>query len=193
MGELMREREGRRTSGLLVQLLRFGVVGGIGWIVDVGAFNLLRAAAPYSWWPLAAKACSTLMAILVNWVGNRLWTFRDHRREDTAREAAEFLIASLIGGGVSLLCLAISRGVLGLETALDDNLSANVIGLLLGSAVRFCAYRWWVFGDRPATSPGVRGRRMPTSAPSRSERSDVEPPPRSAIRETMARPSPPPA
>jgi putative flippase GtrA len=156
-----------RWQALLTQLVRFGVVGGMGFIVDVGVFNLLRAHTPFgwAWWPVAAKAISTVLAIAVNWIGNRSWTFKEHRRADTGREAAEFLIASLIGGGVSLLCLVVSRDVLGLTSALDDNISANVVGLLLGSAVRFCTYRWWVFGDRRSDAGCETGTRMRTSAP----------------------------
>lgn len=185
-----------RGRSLLTQLVRFGVVGGLGFIVDVGVFNVLRAHTPFgwSWWPVAAKAVSTVVAIAVNWIGNRSWTFREHRRADTGREAAEFLVASLIGGGVSLLCLVFSRQVLGLTSALDDNVSANVVGLLLGSGVRFCAYRWWVFGDRGPASDGDTGTRMPTSAPpSGDDEIIVSPPASSATRATMARPSPPPA
>lgn len=185
-----------RGTSLLTELLRFGVVGGFGFVVDVAVFNMLRAHDPFGWvwWPVGAKAISTIMAIAVNWIGNRSWTFREHRRSDTGREAAEFLIASLIGGGVSLLCLVFSRDVLGLTSALDDNISANVVGLALGSAVRFCAYRWWVFGERGASSREETGMRMPTSAPPLlSEEIVAEPPASAATRATMARPSPPPA
>lgn len=191
-----------RAGALLTQVVRFGVVGGMGFIVDVAVFNVLRAHTPFgwAWWPVAAKAISTVLAIAVNWIGNRSWTFREHRRADTGREAVEFLVASLIGGGVSLLCLVVSRDVLGLTSALDDNVSANVVGLLLGSAVRFCAYRWWVFGDRRSPSPdqsgesAMSGMRMPTSAPAvRSDEIVAEPPASSATRATIARPSPPPA
>jgi putative flippase GtrA len=180
----------------MVQLMRFAAVGGLGFVVDVTVFNLLRAHDPFgwAWWPVAAKAASTLLAIAVNWIGNRMWTFREHRRSDTGREAAEFLIASLIGGGVSLMCLVFSRDVLGLTSALDDNISANVIGLALGSAVRFCAYRWWVFGEGRSGVGEETGIRMPTSAPSAlSEEMVAEPPASAATRATMARPSPPPA
>lgn len=195
-------RSAGRAGALLTQLARFGIVGGMGFVVDVAVFNLLRAYTPFGWegWPVAAKAISTMLAIAVNWIGNRTWTFREHRRSDTGREAAEFLIASLIGGGVSLLCLVISRDVLGLTSALDDNVSANVVGLLLGSGVRFCAYRWWVFGERRTPAGGSsavsprRGIRTRTSAPVvRSGEIVAEPPASSATRATIARPSPPPA
>ncbi|MFF3028084.1 GtrA family protein [Microbacterium sp. NPDC057944] len=138
-----------RLGGLAVQIVKFAAVGGVGLIVDVAVFNLLLLhPMPVAAWPMVAKVVSTALAIVVNWVGNRLWTFRDRRRADAAREAVEFLIASLIGSGVSLLCLGVSHYLLNLTTTVDDNVSANVIGLLAGSAVRFAAYRWWVFAER---------------------------------------------
>lgn len=136
------------------QLARFAVVGGLGFVVDVALFNLLRAhpIAGVHGWPVIAKTISLLAAIAVNWLGNRWWTFRESRRRDTVREAVEFLIASLVGSLVSLACLGVSHYLLHLTSAVADNVSANVVGLLLGSAVRFAAYRWWVFGERADAS-----------------------------------------
>ena len=45
----------------------------------------------------------------------------------------------------SLGCLAASHYLMHLTSPLADNISANVVGLGLGSAVRFVAYRKWVF------------------------------------------------
>jgi len=142
--------ESLRTLG--GQLLRFAVVGGLGFAVDVALFNLLRAypIAGVHGWPVIAKTISLIAAITVNWLGNRWWTFRESRRRDTGREALEFFIASIAGSVVSLVCLGVSHYLLHFTSAFADNLSANVIGLLLGSAVRFAAYRWWVFGERRA-------------------------------------------
>lgn len=138
-----------RLTSLLGQVVKFAAVGGVGLVVDVAVFNLLLAhPIGAAAWPIIAKGVSTALAIAVNWVGNRLWTFRENRRADAVREGIEFLIASLIGSGVSLLCLGVSHYLLHLTTAVDDNVSANVIGLIAGSAVRFAAYRWWVFADR---------------------------------------------
>ena len=43
--------------------------------------------------------------------------------------------------------------MLGLTSPLADNVSANVVGLFAGSALRFAAYRWWVFAERPQRAP----------------------------------------
>lgn len=138
-----------RLRHLARQLLSFGLVGGVGLIVDVGVFNLLRATIlepqDVHSGPIIAKAISTSLAIIVNWIGNRLWTFRAHRRTDVVREGVEFAIVSIIGGSISLVCLWISHYVLGHDSLLADNIATNVIGLLLGTAFRFTLYRLWVY------------------------------------------------
>lgn len=137
------------TRRLLVQLGRFAVVGGLGFVLDTAVFDLLRltvlAPERIHDGPILAKIASTVVAILANWLGNRYWTFSGSRRSSTGGEAVEFLVASLIGMGVSLLCLWISHYGLRLTTALDDTVSANGVGLVLGSAVRFWLYRAWVY------------------------------------------------
>jgi putative flippase GtrA len=145
-----------RLRGLVRQGLSFLAVGGVGFVVDVGVFNALRAtvlspehvAAGALW----AKVVSVALAILVNWVGNRTITFRRERRTGdrraVLREGAEFFAASLIGSVVALVCLGVSHYALGLTSATADNISANVIGLALGTALRFVLYRTWVFAGR---------------------------------------------
>jgi putative flippase GtrA len=136
-------------SGLARELLEFGIVGGLGFVIDVAVFNVLRTTvfAPTSVHagPVIAKAISTSLAIIANWTGNRLWTFRATRREDVMREGLEFAAISVAGMTIAVGCLWISHYLLGLTSLLDDNISSNVVGLLLGAAFRFVLYRWWVF------------------------------------------------
>ncbi|MEN0103608.1 MAG: GtrA family protein [Curtobacterium sp.] len=140
---------------LIAQLARFGVVGAVGFVVDTVIFNVLRATvlAPEDVHagPFIAKVISTVVAIFVNWMGNRYWTFRDQRRAVAAREGFEFVVVSLGGMVISLGCLGLSHYVFGFTSALADNISGNVIGLLLGTAFRFWLYRVWVYHpDRQA-------------------------------------------
>ena len=138
------------------QLLSFGLVGGVGLVVDIAVFNVLRTTVfePHlvHGGPIIAKVISTSIAIVVNWIGNRYWTFRTERRTETraavVREGIEFAMVSLIGAGIALGCLWISHYRLGFTSVLDDNLATNVVGLALGTAFRFTLYRFWVF-SRP--------------------------------------------
>ena len=151
---------GSGTRALATQVARFGVVGGFGFVLDVGLFNvlLLTVLAPehVHGGPVIAKTVSTLVAILANWLGNRYWTFAAERSDRGVREGVEFLVASIVGMAVGVGCLWFSHYVLHLTTVLEDNVASNVIGVLLGSAVRFWLYRSWVYRpDRGEAAPAA--------------------------------------
>jgi len=143
---------------LLPQLIRFGVVGAAGFVADVGGFNLLRFAGgegPLYAYPLSAKVASGVLATVVAWLGNRYWTFRDTRRAKAHQEFLLFAVVAGLGTLIAMLCLWVSHYVLGLTSALADNIAANVVGLGLALVFRFWAYRRHVFssdGDGSALS-----------------------------------------
>ena len=135
------------------ELLRFGLVGLAGYLVDVSVFNLLRyagGAGPLYDKPLTAKALSVTVATLVTYAGHRHWTWRGRGRADVRREYALFFLLNAVGLGIALLCLFVSHYALALTSPLADNLSANVVGLGLGTAFRFWSYRRFVFRPVPA-------------------------------------------
>ncbi|MEO8829609.1 GtrA family protein [Lapillicoccus sp.] len=133
---------------LVRQLATFGVVGAGAYVVDVSTFNLLQHTGDnpmFEGQPLMAKVASTGVATVFSWVGNRYWTFRHQRRKERAREFLLYLLMCTIGLGIALGILWISHYVLGFASPLADNIAANVIGLVAGTAFRFYAYRTFVF------------------------------------------------
>ena len=134
-------------SARVGELARFGSVGAVAYVVDLGLFNLLRFGPGdlMESKPLTAKVVSVAVATLVAWVGNRYWTFAERRTSSRGRELAGFVVVNIGGLVIGVGCLAFSHYVLGLHTALADNISANVIGLALGTAFRYVAYRRLVF------------------------------------------------
>ena len=151
---------------LVRELIKFGVVGAVAFVVDVGVFNLLRFGPGELLGdrPLTAKAASVAVATCVAWYGNRQWTFRRRRTSAPARELLQFAVINLIGLGIGLVCLFVSHYVLGLQSPLADNVSANGVGLVLSTLFRFWAYRRYVFtvelADDPVLAPAsARSRR----------------------------------
>jgi putative flippase GtrA len=127
---------------------KFLAVGGIGYVVDVTTFNLLRFAGgegPLYDKPLTAKVLSVVLATVVTYAGNRQWTWRHRERTGYVREYALFFVLNGIAMGIAVGTLAISHYVLGFTSPLADNIAANVVGLALGTAFRFWSYRRWVF------------------------------------------------
>lgn len=148
--------------------LKFGVVGIIGYVVDVAIFNALRLGATgtdhFFQSPLGAKIVSVTVSTLVTWFGNRYWTFREHRRKNFMLELLEFSIIAVAGLGISLLCLWISHYVMGFASLAADNISANVIGLVLATLFRFLMYRYWVYGHHRKDGLTARKQREAEAA-----------------------------
>jgi putative flippase GtrA len=148
--------------------LKFGVVGLAGYGIDVGAFNLLRLGVfgddHVLQGPIGAKIASFAVATLATWFGNRYWTFREHRRRNFVLELLEFVAVAIGGLLIVLFCLWISHYVLGFDNLVADNISSNLIGLLLGTAFRFLLYRFWVYGHHRKDGLSVEHRRAEAAA-----------------------------
>ncbi|KON73975.1 GtrA family protein [Cellulosimicrobium cellulans] len=145
-----------RVLARVRELAKFGSVGAVAYVVDLGLFNLLSFGPGelLGHKPLTAKIVSVTVATLVAWVGNRYWTFSARRTQARGRELAAFVVVNVGGMLIAVGCLAISTYALGLTSPLAKNISANVVGLALGTAFRYVAYRRLVFtGDRAQDAP----------------------------------------
>ncbi|MDR2381848.1 MAG: GtrA family protein, partial [Bifidobacteriaceae bacterium] len=76
---------------LFLEATKFGTVGALAFIVDNGGYFLLvngpgRLLAPY---PVRASVLASAIAVVFSYVGNRYWTFAQHRsRPGQAQGAA---------------------------------------------------------------------------------------------------------
>ncbi|NMM31314.1 MAG: GtrA family protein [Cellulomonas sp.] len=130
----------------VVELSRFLAVGGVSFVVDLGLFNLLRFGPGELLLhkPLTAKVLSVAAATLVSWVGNRHWTFAEHRTAQRGRELLLYAVINVLGVFIGIAALAFSHYTLGLHTPLADNIS-TVLGIALGTIVRYVGYKRYVF------------------------------------------------
>lgn len=146
----------RLSQRYLGELARFGSVGAVAYVVDVGLFNLLRfgPGGVLEDKPITAKVVAVGFAMVVAYLGNRYWTFADRKTQNPLREIVSFLLVNGVGMLAAVGCLAFSHYVLDLTSPLADNISANVVGLALGTAIRYVLYRTVVFtGDEPERLP----------------------------------------
>jgi putative flippase GtrA len=134
------------------ELAKFGSVGAVSFVVDIGVFNLLRFGPGDVLHdkPITAKVISVTLATLVAWIGNRQWTFSERRSQNMTRELVGFAVINVGGMLIAIGCLWFSHYVLGLTSGLADNIAANVVGLVLGTIFRYFAYRHLVFTGRGA-------------------------------------------
>lgn len=136
------------------EVLAFLAVGGTGYVVDVAVFNLLRSTGPLGEAdPSYARVLAVAAAAVVTYLGNRMLTWRGRTARGRRREVALFAFFNLVGLAISVACLVVSHDLLGLTSRLEDNLSANVVGIGLGTLFRFWSYRRFVFVDDSVSPP----------------------------------------
>jgi putative flippase GtrA len=132
------------------EMLKFGVVGAVAFVIDLGGYNLLvfgphlQGILDIHHKPVTAKIISAGLATLVAWAGNRLWTFRHRRNRQAAHELALFVFFNVVAMVIAVACLGTSRYIFDLRSQLADNV-ANILGIGLGTLFRFWSYRKFVF------------------------------------------------
>ena len=148
----------RRLFNARFELMKFGTVGGIAYIVNLLLFNLLVhfPFSPLDNRPVTGSLIAGGVSILLAYFGNRFWTWRERPRRAMSREISLFFIINGIGIAIAAGVLYISRYVLGFDSAVADNIAANVIGVGIGTIFRFLTYRIWVF---PKSLPEMKSAR----------------------------------
>ena len=89
------------TTAIFYKLLRFGVVGLWGMIIDFGTTWFIKE--KIKWNKYIANTCGFSLAVINNYIINRLWTFES--QSQWLPEFGRFLLFSLIGLGLNNLLL----------------------------------------------------------------------------------------
>ena len=100
----LRLLHGMRRPANWLQLVRFGLVGGVGFAVNLLVYSLLVHGASVDY--RAASVAAWLVAVVNNFVLNRHWTF-DAREGRAHFQAMRFLLVSLVAEACSLLLLTL--------------------------------------------------------------------------------------
>ena len=131
------------------RFVKFGIVGAFGSVIDFGVLNTLIFLAGWAspQGKIFANIISTSLAILSNFIWNRLWTFPESRQRNRTTQLVQFTIVNLIG-------LVINTGIFFVadhyfyETYFSPNIAvqlakATAIGIVL--FWNFGANRVWTY------------------------------------------------
>lgn len=121
------------------QLVRFGLVGAIGFVVDAGVLYALLTVGINAY---LARGLSFLVAVFVTWRINRQFTFSTGSTLSW-REFGRYLAAMSLGGACNYGAYVAMLGVL--SRHFWSPLFALAVGSLIGMVVNFLAAKFWVF------------------------------------------------
>jgi putative flippase GtrA len=133
----MRLVHGMRKPANWLQLVRFGVVGGIGFVVNLAVYALFVHPLGVDYHVAAVAAW--VVAVLNNFVLNRHWTF-DASGGQAHAQAVRFIIVSLLAFAVSLLLLTLLVEVAGLA-----KVPAQALAVAGAMPFNFIGNKLWSF------------------------------------------------
>jgi putative flippase GtrA len=132
----------KRVADLGPELVKFGVVGLTGAVIDLGGADYLHVHLGVG--PMVAKGLSITAATIVTYLGSRFWTFRHRVNQALLRETTTFVALNVVGLAIAEVVIAITTYGLDLKSELAYN-GASVVGTGLGTIFRYFAYKKWVF------------------------------------------------
>src|SRR5580693_5829881 len=132
----------RQFADLVPELAKFGVVGAIGAVIDLGGAAYLHGDAGIG--PISAKAISITAATVITYFGSRFWTFRHRVNQALLREGTLFVALNIVGLVIAEAVIAFTTYGLDAKSALAYN-AASVAGTGLGTIFRYFSYKKWVF------------------------------------------------
>jgi putative flippase GtrA len=129
------------------QLLRFGLVGIAGYVVDSAVLYLCLS---LGWGPAWGRLVSFLCAVATTWLLNRRFTFVKGKQKIEIlvliQEALRYMSAMLLGGALNLITYGTIMHLVPSQPFLPAIAVAS--GSLVGMVANFAGAKFWVYSDR---------------------------------------------
>ena len=132
---------GMRRPANWLQLVRFGLVGGAGFVVNVAVYALFVHGVGFEY--RAASVVAWFVAVINNFVLNRHWTF-DARAGRAHAQAVRFVLVSLAAEVISLLLLTLF-----VESAHLAKVPAQALAVAASMPFNFLGNKLWTFRSEP--------------------------------------------
>jgi len=129
---------GTRKPESWIQLFKFGVVGGTGYLINLAVFAVLAEALGLH--HILSAVGAFCVAVTNNFLWNRRWTFRATEGHP-GFQAARFLTVSVLALGVNLILLYLLVDVGG-----APELPAQALSVAAAMPFNFIGNKLWTFG-----------------------------------------------
>lgn len=123
------------------EILLFGIVGVIGFVVDAAVVQCLVR--EWHWNPYEARVLSFLCAATTTWAFNRKFTFAGKSSGSRRRELIRYIVA--MGGGFAFNYGAYAACVAMFAVVHEWPAIGVAAGSIAGAVVNFLSSKYWIF------------------------------------------------
>lgn len=127
------------------KFIRFSIVGAIGSVVDFGVFNLLATMLGVP--AVLSSVISFSLAVINNFIWNRLWTYPETRNVPVAKQLTQFAIVSVAGLAIRTPLFALTEKLFisMAEKFIPNLLTPTIVGHNLALAFVILVVLLWNF------------------------------------------------
>ena len=113
-----------KNNKLLMQILKFGVVGVTAFIIDYGIFTILSQLLGIHY--LIASIISFSISVIYNYILSIKWVF-DISKKQTPKEFIIFIILSVIGLGLNSLIMYVSVDLMQIHEMISKIVATAIV------------------------------------------------------------------
>jgi len=161
-----------RVEHLVHEVAKFGIVGGISYVVTVLVDEAYLLIQPDD--RLTAYIVANVAATVVAYLGNRYWTYRDRESTGSVREMGLFAAINGVSIAIQAGVVALTFYVLHMTSKVENVFSEFVLAMAIGMAFRFWCYRTFIFAEAEA-EPALASERFHYSELVPTSQLEVEP------------------
>ncbi len=162
----------RRIGG---EAVKFSAVNVVATAVAIFLFNALvhglpglYSPGPLHSYPVLTYFIANTVGMLISFYGSRRYAFKHRRPTGPGGGLVNYTIVNFASFVIPMACLWITRNVFNWDTVIADNVSANIVGAVLATLVRFWAFRRFVFKRHAVEFHGAHGTHVFGSEPDAS-------------------------
>lgn len=126
-----------KKNNLIKQILKFGVVGGLSFVIDFVVYTIVVKILPFEKGYLIAGICGFSISLIFNYLASMAFVFERKDNVDKRKEFIIFLLLSLIGMGLNTLLLWIYVDILNYNVQFIYNIHEGIYNWLTSINISF--------------------------------------------------------
>jgi len=114
-----------KENKLMMQILKFGIVGGIATVIDFAVFFILHEVLGIN--TIISNICSFTVSVIYNYIASIKWVFDVDESKNKKTQFILFIVFSLIGMGINTAIVYICTDVMKLYSMIGKVVATGVV------------------------------------------------------------------